>query len=422
MKSLQQLFRLKNDEVSQQLPDETQTGSRELVRLTHYQRGFGASVKAMGKPIVFKACLQNLYRSFEEQCRKQKVEQEALKQIYREEQERNRSELKKCETTIEIAEAKEKELNETIERTRKDMVEVRQHPEKYGIEGGKGIKVQFYMGLAFLFPITLYLLVFYISACYSAFFKEFDDNSLTAAIFDADALKNAFKASSLEGIFIMTIPFVFMGLGYLIHMLLQEKGKMKWIKIGLLGLVTFLFDVILAYQIEKKIYDFNKTTSSEPYTLKIALFEAEFWLIIFAGFMVYIIWGLVLDSMMKEYESLDKVKTFIKVKKEELVNLEAAKNANTEKLNEGKQQITAINGIIAELQTKIDGFIIPVKEYFYHHHKYKEGWFQAVSAEIALPHREKTLLLELCEIISKEHLNDIGLGEPELQPQIAIET
>lgn len=417
MKTLQELFRLKGGEEPQTETEVVHNGTPEPVRLTNYQRGFGAAVKASGKPIIFKACLQNLYRSFEEQCRKQKVEQEQLKQSYREEQERNRTELKKCETSIGIAEDKEKELNASVERIKKEIVDVKLDPAKYGIEGGKGIKVQFYMGLILLLPITLYLLVFYISACYSAFFKEFSDASLTAAIFDADAFTNAFRASWLEGILIVTIPFVFMGLGYLIHMSLQakEKGEKVFIPLGIVLLFTLLFDGLLAYQIEKKIYDFNKTPDSELYNLFVAVKEAEFWMIIFAGFFVYIIWGLVFDFVMKEYEGMDKIKNFIKVKLEEMKGLEVLKAANIDKLNDCREQLTVINGAIVELQAKIDGFILPVKEYFYDHHRYKEGWFQAIAAEIALPHREKTLLLESCEAVSKEHLTEIGLGDLDFQ-------
>lgn len=415
MKPLQQLFSLKKVEDSQNGKPEDREEDKEQIRITYYQSGFAASIKATGKPIVLKACLQNLFNSFEDQCRRQKLEQERLKQPYREEQEKSRTELKKCETAIGIYEKKEQEIDADMEAVRKEIVEVKQNPEKYGIEDGKSLKAQFYIGLALLLPITLYLLVFYISASYSAFFKEFSNDSLTAAIFDADALNNAFKASWLEGVLVITIPFVFMGLGYVIHMVQKGKGIKNLFKIAALFLITFLFDALLAYQIEKKIYEFNKTSDSALYNLKIALGEAEFWMIIFAGFVVYIIWGLVFDFMMKEYENMDKIKAFIRGKREELFNMDSLKAANTKKLNDFKQQVTAINGKISELQSKIDGFVFPVKEYLHYHHQYKEGWYQAINTEIALPHKEKTELLEDCESVSDRHLSDLRLSDPDFQ-------
>lgn len=414
MKSLKQLFSLKKTEETPVTTSENNENDREQIRITYYQSGFAASVKATGKPIVLRACLQNLFSSFEDQCRKQVLEQERLKQPYKEEQEKTRTELKKNETGITIFEEKEKEINAAIDKIKFDIVDVKVNPQNY-IDEGKGGTAQFYIGLALLIPITLYLLVFYVSASYSAFFKEFSNDSLTAAIFDADALNNAFKASWLEGILVITIPFVFMGLGYVIHMMQKEKGIKNTIRLIALFAVTFLFDALLAYQIEKKIYEFNKTTESELYNLKIALGEAEFWMIIFAGFVVYIIWGLVFDFVMKEHENKDRIRVFIRGKKEELANIEKTKSDNTEKINEFKNQVIECNGKIAELQSKIDGFVFPVKEYLNYHHQYKEGWYQAIGTEIALPHREKEELLNNCEVIAVEHLKELNLIDPDYQ-------
>ncbi len=415
MKTLSQLFSLKKSTDSASNLFEENEEDREQIRITYYQSGFAASIKATGKPIVLKACLQNLYMSFEDQCRKQKLEQDRLKQPYREDQEKNRTELKKCEAAIGIYEKKEQDINESADLIKNEIIEVKRNPDKFGIEDGKGLKAQFYIGLFLLLPITLYVLVFYISASYSAFFKEFSNDSLTAAIFDADALTNSFKASWLEGVLVVTIPFVFMGLGYVIHMVQKGKGIKNIFRMIALFVTTFLFDALLAYQIEKKIYEFNKTTDSAPYNLNIALGEAEFWMIIFAGFVVYIIWGLVFDFVMKEFENIDKIRAFIRGKKENLMDLEKQKIEYINKINDFKQQIVTVNGRISELQSKIDGFVFPVKEYLHYHHQYKEGWFQAINTEIALAHKEKTELLESCELHSEEHLNKLNLVDPDFQ-------
>ncbi|TRX35635.1 ABC transporter permease [Flavobacterium restrictum] len=414
MKSIQQLFSLKKVEEPQaNLFEETQE-DREQIRITYYQSGFAASMKATGKPIVLRACLQNLFSSFEDQCRKQILEQEKLKQPYKEEQEKSRTELKKYETAIGIYEQKEHDFNQNIDKTQQEIVDVKVNPKKY-IDEGKGQKAQFYVGLTLILPITLYLLVFYISASYSAFFKEFSDDSLTAAIFDANALTNSFKASWLEGVLVITIPFVFMGLGYIIHMVQKGKGVKNIFRMIALFTTTFLFDGLLAYIIEKKIYDFNKTLDSSAYNLRIALEQAEFWMIIFAGFVVYIIWGLVFDFVMKEYENMDKIRVFIRGKREELTNLEKVKLENSNKINDFKQQVVTINGAIKVMQSKIDGFVFPVKEYLNYHHQYKEGWYQAIGTEIALPHKEKEELLENCELTSLEHLKQLNLIDPDFQ-------
>lgn len=415
MKSLKNLFSTKNADVVKNITVEDNIEDREQIRITYYQSGFAASIKASGTPIVLKTCFQNLYTSFLDQCRKQKSEQEKLKQPFKEEQERNRTDLKKWETAISVYELKEEELSESIKEMKHDIIDVRVRPDQYGISDGKGAKARFFIGLFLILPITLYLLVFYISASYSAFFKMFSNDSLTAAIFDADALTNSFDASWLEGVLVITIPFVFMGLGFVIHMVQKDKGKKNLLRISGLYMLTFLFDALLAYQIEKKIYEFNKVLGSSPYNLPIALGEAEFWMIIFAGFVVYVIWGLVFDFVMKEYENLDEINVFIRGKQDKMADVQIEKLENKEKINDFKQKVITTNGIISQLQTKIDGFVFPVKEYLLYHNQYKEGWYQAIGTEIALPYTEKKELLESCDVLSDKHLQDLDLMTSNIQ-------
>ena len=413
MESIKKLFTIKNKTPRIDFSEDKEE-DREQIRITYYQTGFGASKKASGRPITFGVGLNNLYNSFEEQCRKQSIEQERIKQPYKEEQERQRTELKKRETALSIFEEQQNTINSSIKTKKFEIIDAKQNPGSYGISTDKRPKAQFYIGLFLLAPITIYLFVFYISASYSSFFKNFENDNLSAAIFDANALSKALSDGILESIFVGTLPFVFMGLGYLIHMFQKRKSKKASLKIVSLLLLTFVFDVILAYLIERKIFLYDAILG-EQFTPEIALKSVNFWGIIFAGFVVYIIWGLVFDFVMHEYENIDKIKAFIKTKKEELKNLLFQKETLIEKVNEVKQQLTNINGEISQLQSKIDGFIFPIREYLHYHYQYKEGWYQAISAEIALPHKEKTELLEQCEEVSKTHLEQHQLNNVDFQ-------
>lgn len=292
---------------------------------------------------------------------------------------------------------------EIIDQAKFEMIDVYQNPNNYGIDADKRPKAQFYIGLLLLLPITIYLFVFYISASYSAFFKSFETESLTAAIFDANALSKAISDGWLEAVFVGTIPFVFMGLGYLIHMFQKNKGFVAYIKLASLFILTFAFDVILAYLIEKKIFDFERILGQE-FSPSIAIQSVNFWGIIFAGFVVYIIWGLVFDFVMKEYENVDKIKGFIKNKKDEIKNILIKKNELKDKIDGLKQEIASISGKIKELQSKIDGFVFPVKKYLHYHYQYTLGWYQSINAEIHIPHREKNDLLNQCKEVSNQHI------------------
>lgn len=412
---IRKLFAIREREEPSQIAQLDEEQDEQKVRISYYQSGYGAALKATGNSLNFKACLDNVYTSFEQQCREQEIHQKRLKQPYIDEKQRKQSELKNTEAAISIFEEKREHINEQINSAKHDIEDVKHYPEKYGLTSTKKPQAQFYIGFLLLIPITIYLFVFYISATYSAFFKDFSNDSLTAAIFDAQALNNALKAGWLEGVLVLTIPSVFLGLGYVIHMVQKEKGIKNVLRLIALFIITFLFDALLAYQIEKKIYEFNKTLDSLPYNLQIALGEAEFWMIIFAGFVVYIIWGLVFDITMKEHENMDKINGFVKTKLEELKRLRAAKGEITEEINNLKRKVVEITGKIEELQTVIDGFIMNLKQYLLYHNQYKEGWYQAIGSELNIAPATKTKLLEDCENVSNEHLQKLNLLNPDFQ-------
>ncbi|RXG21929.1 BAR domain-containing protein [Leeuwenhoekiella aequorea] len=410
---MKNLFKLKTTLIEHKV-EENIDEAREQDRITYYQSGYGASKKASGNAITLGISLNNLFNSFENLCRKQLNEQKRLKQPYVEEQERKRTEFKKRETARSIYEEQLRDLEKNIDTYKFEIVDVKQHPDKYGIDSDKRPKAQFYIGLILLLPITIYLFVFYISASYSGFFKDFETGSLTAAIFDADALGKAINDGWLEAVFVGTIPFVFMGLGYLVHMFQKIKGWQAFLKLGLLFILTFIFDIILAYLIEKKIFQFDAVLG-ESFTPQIAIESVNFWGIIFAGFVVYVIWGLVFDFVMKEHENVDKIKLFIKGKNEEIKNAILKKESLNIQIDEIVQEITVIKGSIDELQSKIDGFIFPVKEYLHYHYQYVEGWYQAINSELQFPIKQIDELRDACEIVAKQHIENLSLKNAEFQ-------
>ncbi len=413
MAAINNLFKLKTKVAPKPIEDETQE-AREQVRITYYQSGYGASIKASGNATVFGVALHNLYNSFEDMCRKQLNEQQRLKQPYIEDQEKLRTNLKKKETAFSIYEDSMTNLDEELDKHKFEIVDVKQNPDKYGIDSDKRPKAQFYIGLFLLLPITIYLFVFYISASYSGFFKDFETGSLTAAIFDSNALGKAIDDGWLEAVFVGTIPFVFMGLGYLVHMFQKSKGWRAFVKLAFLFLLTFAFDLILAYLIERKIFLFDAVLG-EKFTPTDALQSVNFWGIIFAGFIVYVIWGLVFDFVMKEHENVDRIKAYIRGKREEIRNTENKKNELMSQIEGVKKDITEINGSISELQSKIDGFIFPVKEYLHYHYQYIEGWYQAISSELKFPIKQLDQLHSECEEVAKKHLEDLKLNHLDFQ-------
>ena len=156
----------------------------------------------------------------------------------------------------------------------------------------------------------MYLFVFYSSTVYSAFYGNVDSNLggfIRASVF-TEALEKGTGATSI----IILAPFIFIGLGFLIHhslrenrMLAMRRKPKKYGTISLLILLTFLFDSLMAYKISESIHNdlYLKGFTDTQWSSNLILSDINFWLVLFSGFVVYIIWGLLLDKVMQDYEN-----------------------------------------------------------------------------------------------------------------------
>jgi len=415
MMNLKSLAKLKEKTSDNSSQDDVKHSSN-----TYAMDGRKKCIEANGSPQILTTSIEENYEKFKEESRNNLLQQNKLKRPTIEERESQRSNLKKRETFKSLKESKLEEVKAEITIIDNNIAEVSSNPEKFGIDVDKKSRANFYIGLTLLVPITLYLIVFYISASYSAFFRDFaPDASIIQSIFDGQAVSKAMNDPSNGGwqnvVLICTIPFAFMGLGYLIHMF-QNSPMKRWInymKIFLLFAVTFVFDALLAYYIDQKIFDLEKMPGEE-YNLEIAYQSAGFWIIIFAGFVVYIIWGLVFDFVMKEHENMDKIAVFIKGKKKEREILKDKVTELKESIQEIKKDITKIEGDIRELTAKIEGFVFESKAYLLYHTEFVNGWNLAIGS-IALSPEAKDGLLAKCREVSLEHLRKYKLTEKDTE-------
>lgn len=405
MKPLAKLFTLKQPTTPPPATRADEKRDAEL-ELSHFEKGYADCKGAHGNSTIFRTALEANYQAFKDQCRKDMSQQEELKAPHLRRKVELEGEKDKRTMLKGLREEKLNALDADAHKIDVAIAEVKTNPHKYGLDATRRPKVQFYMGVLLILPITLYLIVFYISASYSAFFKDFDSTKVFAAIFDAQAYRKAMDEGTMEGIFVCTIPFVFMGLGYLIHMFQNARSRMWKLKLVLLFTVTFIFDLILAYLIENKIYDFNKTLDSAPYNFRIAISTVDFWGIIFAGFLVYIIWGLVFDFIMKEHENLDRIEGFIRQKIEEKRLLLEKRKLVEAELDKIRQDISEIDAGLSKEKQLLDGFIFPNRKYLSMHTHFKKGWEMALSKEIALPHSQKEQLLAACNLESAGHMKE----------------
>lgn len=217
--------------------------------------------------------------------------------------------------------------------------------------------VNFYIGLFIIVLLTLYLFIFYSSTAYSAFFKEFgaDNTKVTERIFDVGALSSAFGDGIFEGLFILFLPVIFMALGFVIHQFNKsQKGITRYIKTSAMYIGTFIFDGLMAYKISKSIYDVIAESSLDTmpqYSIKMAIFgdgAADFWMVIFCGFLAYVIWGLVFDFVMKSYDMIVNNTHLIDNLKSQIKQLRDDRDHITSEINTLKAKIQSTEAKIKQ--------------------------------------------------------------------------
>jgi archaellum component FlaC len=397
--------------------------TEESRKRTYHESGYRDSSRNSGNHTALSICLDAIYSKFQNEEKEMDEKQNKLKEPYLNEQKNKETEIKGLTVSLDNKEEQIKDVQNNIDTVQNkietlkfEINDIPRNPENYQINASKGASTKFWIGLLLLIPISLYLFSFYISTSFSAFFKTFDPNvSIMQSVLDAQAFNKAWDEGPLEGAFVTLIPFVFLGLGYLIHMFGENKSWMNYVKMFLLFVVTFVFDAILAYEIESKLYELNKTFDSPPFDLSIAFTKNQFWGIIFAGFVVYIIWGLVFDFIMKEHKEKDKIKhEQLKKQKDIIVHLERItvfeKQMEEIKTAIGsiKEMIAKAKGRIEELQDIINGVIIPTKDYKLYASEYVQGWITFISEKLAISHPVKQEMIEECKNQYNYNLNKVG--------------
>lgn len=299
-----------------------------------------------GNVLTLRTILQRIYSQEKaNQIKDENLQQQQKIQINKE--------INENDLEIENQQAHKRSLELEINNVQTSISELKQNlseaKNKIGQEN-KMARLKLTLGCIIIAILTVYLFVFYGSTFYSAFFKNFGSTeiSIGSAMFDANAFANALYAGFGELIFILSAPIIFMGLGFALHFFSIQKGFSKYLKIASIVIVTFIFDCILAYSIAKKIYEINAIShwgDVEPFGLNIAILDNDFWAVIFCGFVVYIIWGIVFDMTMTAYEDL-------KMNKTEIEQIELKLDNQKQNLSILWEKYNIADSIINKLQIK----------------------------------------------------------------------
>jgi hypothetical protein len=388
--------------------------STDVPKLTYKQYGFYQSRLHNASPAALLTELKQVRTNYLEELKKNVSEQEKSKSQIRQEIESLRKALKFKEDELEKQNADTAKQKELIYNKKETLDQLYINPKQFQYE--KPNRLSFTIGLVVLVILTIYLWIFYTSAGYSAFFRDFvaSDIKVANSIFDAEAIVKAWRDGVPAFVLVASMPFIFLALGYLIHQTLLQKHWTKWLWMTALIVVTFIFDFIIAYEIVSKIYQLKKEASPEAmpdYSFRMAIFDVNFWLIIFAGFVTYLIWGFLFDTLMRQYEGFDVVKQRIKMLKLEIKEAE-------EKLQEYLNKESAIKESIAEKEKeinhweyKIAGVHVNLGKFEHIIYSFSSGWLRYIEGGQSGTKREKEERRIECNQVTETYLSDFRKQE-----------
>lgn len=225
------------------------------------------------------------------------------------------AEQEEANTAIE-SEIKEKEKD--IDKYRKDLLDNRKGHSKDSekLKRENFSTVKFSLNLFILVMLSVYLFFFYVSATYKALYVDFEGiaERIASGEGTGSIMPGPYElASALQYNYLLfVVPFVFYAFGWAFHVLLQIKGNVKYVFVSLLIAVTFVVDFLLAMIISNNV-------ESAKSLMGLATVEwfrnPSFYVILFLGFLVYVIWSILLDSLLREWdkrEITDNLKKIIK--------------------------------------------------------------------------------------------------------------
>jgi len=206
-----------------------------------------------------------------------------------------------------------------------------------------------YIGLTIL--LSAYLIFFYASTIYSAFFRSAgllvetsgDDLAMViGSIFDMNGIINP----SPNLIIIYLGSFLFFALGIIPHTL---KGSNKKLKIAGFLILTLIVDALLAYKIDKSIHEIKVMAgiAEEDWNF---LTSENFYLVLAFGYLAYLVFGYIYQLMIEE-------KTKKSPKKIALRNINLIKDQIKDInliINNYEEQIVELESKVKMLESRIE--------------------------------------------------------------------
>jgi hypothetical protein len=273
----------------------------EYVNLQEF--GYEKSGNVKGDPEVYTSYLNRILNG--------DLVDEKFSGLNEDEKPEKRSKLKELEAKLDDATMNNAELNVLI-REKQDKIDVRREelldiskkfeddPEAMKRETFSPFK--FSISTFILIMLTGYLFFFYVSAAFRALYTDFEGiaSRIAAGLGTGSIMPQPAELSeALQYNFLLfLVPFVFYAFGWAFHVILELKHKYKFLFLGGLIGVTFFVDFLLALLIHNNL-EYAKELMGLATTSWAS--DPAFYVILFLGFIVYLLWSILLDSVVREW-------------------------------------------------------------------------------------------------------------------------
>lgn len=279
------------------LNGQTKTKEEEN-KITYTQYGFRSPQKSQSNPEGIYGYLDNVYDKFLEE---QKLDEQGLKdRISKLKAELQQERAKKNDAAAVI-------LSNRVHKDNKEKQIEELELEKIDIRNGEGEigdTSSFIIGSFITLLLTMYLFVFYSSSGYSAFYgiKQGSLGFINPNVF-SDAINKGGGVIAL----IILFPFIFLAMGFYIHIAIENNKNLqlqnKRPKYGIilsLLFITLIADAFIGYKISQGVHtnEFNAGLTDEMWKFTMIYSDINFYLVLVLGFVVYIIWGFLLNFIL----------------------------------------------------------------------------------------------------------------------------
>lgn len=351
--------------------------------------GFSQSLKNRGSATAYKMNIFHLYETLKSDLGRDEKKQEELRRPLKTRRDELAAAIQYIREKNEgLAGPAKNEIREKIAALKQEITLILNDPQT--VVANPVNRALFIIVAVSLFFLTAFLVLFYSSTAYSAFFREFSPSQIGVvhAIFSPDTFARAWNDGLMAVFFISFAPVIFLALGLTIHLFIENRKKILIIP---LFVFAFLFDSFLAYEISEKIYDLKALQSFQDiplFTVALAAQSVNFWIIIFSGFGVYVLWGILFHFFMDFYRMRDRVAEAVKSREmqigflnKRLAEIDVEIEGLRETAFEYKKEIIGID-------RKLESALIDTKVFEQLVYGFSAGWIECLHANKFNPNLE----------------------------------